>query len=78
MNLQEPNWDEVTEEQKLDVYKFRMDIKEDNVNKCRVLPIILYLAGYCCYAVFKKIKYNSCKELISGRDTWNKQLFSGD
>ena len=25
-NLQEPNWDEVTEGQKLDVYKFRIDV----------------------------------------------------
>ena len=29
---------------------------------------ILYLAGYCCYAVFKKIKCNSCKDLISRKD----------
>ena len=51
-NLQEPNWDEVTEEQKLDVYKFRIDVKEDDINKCReVLTVILYFAGYCCYAV---------------------------
>ena len=66
-NLQESNWDEVTEEQKLDVYKFRIDVKEDDINKCReVLPVILYLAGNCCYVVFKKIKCNSCKDLISG------------
>ena len=58
-NFQEPNWDEIIEEQKL----------EDDINKCReVLPVILYLAGYCCYAVFKNIKCNSCKDLISGRD----------
>ena len=48
-NLQEPNWDEVTEEQKLDVYKFRIDVKEDDINKRReVLPVILYLANYYC------------------------------
>ena len=34
-NLQEPKWDEVTEEQKFDVYKFRIDVKEDDINKCR-------------------------------------------
>ena len=68
--LQGPKWDEVIEEQKLDVYKFRIDVKEDDMNKYReVLPVILYLAGYCCYVVFlKKIKGNSCKDLISGRD----------
>ena len=37
-NLQELNWDEVTEEKKLDVYKFRIDVEEDI--KCRVvLPV---------------------------------------
>ena len=37
-NLQEPNWDEVWEEQKLDVYKFTID-----ANKGReLLPVILY------------------------------------
>ena len=55
-NLQESNWDEVIELRKLDCDKFRIDVKEDDINKCReVLPVILYLAGYCCYAVFKKI-----------------------
>ena len=82
-NLQEPNWDVVTEEQMLDVYKFKIDLKENHVNKCReVLPVILYLAGYCCYVVFKKIKCNSYKNLISRRDNVKEipkiQLFSGD
>ena len=59
----------MTDEQKLDVNKFRIDVKEDDVNICKdVLPVISYLAGYCCYAVFKKIKCNSYKDLISGRD----------
>ena len=69
-NLQEPNWDEVTDEHKLDMNKFRIDVKEDDINKYReVLSVILFLKGYCCYAVFKKMKCNSCKDLISGRDT---------
>ena len=67
----------MTEEQKFDMYKFRIDVKEDDVNKCREgIPVILYFAGYCCYAIFKKIKCNSCKDLICGRNILNKQLFS--
>ena len=59
----------MTVEQKLDVYKFRINVKEDGVYKSReVLPVILYFAGYCCYAVFMKMKCSSCKDLISGRD----------
>ena len=60
----------MTGEQKLDVYKFRIDLKEDDTIKCReVISVIKYFAGYCCYVVFKKIKCNSRKDLISGRDS---------
>ena len=59
----------MTEEQQLDLYKFITDFKEDDVNKDKeVLCAILYLAGYCCNTVFKKIKCNSCKDLIYVRD----------
>ena len=54
----------MTEKQKSDVYKFRIDVKEDDINKCReVLPVIICSAGYCCYVVFKKIKCNNRKYL---------------
>ena len=53
-NLQEPNWNEVTEEQKLDLYKSWMMLINAE------FFVILYLAGYyCCYTVFKKMKCNS-------------------
>ena len=32
----------MTEEPKLHVYKFGIDLKEDDVNKCGVLPLIQY------------------------------------
>ena len=67
-NLQKTNWDKVTEEQKWDVYEIRTDVNLDDLNKCRVVPVILYLISYCHYAVLKKIKGNSCKDLIYGRD----------
>ena len=69
MNLPEVNWNEMTEEQNLDVYKFNIDVTDNDVHQCKeVLPIIIYLAGYCCNAVFKKMKCYSCKSLVSGRD----------
>ena len=43
-----------------------------------VLPVILYLTGSCCYAVFRKIKYNSCKDLRCEKNTLNKLLLSED
>ena len=69
MNLQEVNWNEMTEEQNLDVYKFNIDVTDNDVHQCKEdLSIIIYLAGYCCYAVFKKMKCYSWKSLVSGRD----------
>ena len=35
------------------------------------LPVITYLAGYCCYAVWKKMKCTICKELITCNDVEN-------
>lgn len=37
---------------------------EDISNLTDEIPIITYLAGYCCYVVRKKLKCNSCIELI--------------
>ena len=52
MNLQEVNWNEMTEEQNLDVYKFNIDVTDNDAHQCKeVLPIIIYLASYCCYAI---------------------------
>ena len=68
-NLPEANWDEMTAEQILDINKFDIDVTDDDINQCReVLSAILYFADYCCIAVFKKMKCNICKNLISERD----------
>ena len=34
MNLQEVNWNEMTEEQNLDVYKFNIDVTDNDVHQC--------------------------------------------
>ena len=49
--------------------KFNIDVTDNDVHRCKeVLPIIIYLAGYCCNTIFKKMKCYSCKSLVSGRD----------
>ena len=54
MNLQEVNWNEMTEIQYSDVYRFNIDVTDNDVHQCKeVLPMIIYSAGYCCYAVKK-------------------------
>ena len=65
--LEEPNWDEMAGQQGLNIYKFDVDVSDKDIKECKkVIPIIYYLAGYCCYAVFKKNKCTSCKALITG------------
>ena len=40
--LQEGNWGKMTEEQKVDIYKFNIDITGDNVNQWKeILPVVL-------------------------------------
>lgn len=72
-DLQETNWDGIKdkeeEEKHFDVYKLNVDVTDNDVDECKaVFPVLTYLAGYCCYEVFKMVKCNSCKTLISGSD----------
>ena len=68
----------MTEGKKLDIYKFDIDVTDDDVNQCReVFVVIQYLAGYCCFAVFKKMKYNSCKNVIMKRSCRRNSYFLG-
>ena len=58
----------MTEEKKLNVNKFRISDKEFDVDRCReVLPLLLYITGYCSYEVFQKFERNGWKNLIYGR-----------
>ena len=44
-----------------------LQVTSDDIENCKdEFPIITYLAGYCCYSVYKKRKCNSCKEMITG------------
>lgn len=46
--------------------KFNVTVSESDLEKCKeVLPVIVYLAGYCYYAGFKKMKCNYCKDLVT-------------
>ena len=51
-----------------DIYEFRINVADNkDIKQCWEV-VILSLVGYCCCAVFKKMKSNSCQNLISGRD----------
>ena len=61
----ESKWDEMNHngQEKLTI---NLNIVKRDFDDCEtILPIIVYLAGYCCYTVDKKVKCQLCKELTS-------------
>lgn len=46
--------------------EFDIEISQDDTEKSlELLPVITYLAGYCCFVVTKKLKCNFCKDLLT-------------
>lgn len=63
----ETNWEDMERNSHLgDMEKFCITVSESDITQCqKVLPVIVFLAGYCCYAVFKKTRCNDCKSLVT-------------
>ncbi len=69
-NFDETNWDDMERNCKLDLHKITIDVSENDIKRCKeFLPVVTYLAGYCCYAVYKKLKCNFCKDLITCKES---------
>lgn len=63
---QETNWDKMNNEDCITKLTFDLEVTQDDIEKCTdVLPVITYLAGYCCYAVSKKTKCSFCQDIIT-------------
>lgn len=69
----ETNWEGMENHSLRDLHKLNVEVVKNDFDNCEdVLPIIVYVAGYCCYTVCKKMNCNYCKDLIScNRDTYN-------
>lgn len=49
-----------------EIDKFNITVAKEDFEKCKnVLPVIVYVAGYCCYAVFKKMNCDCCKGMLT-------------
>lgn len=49
-----------------DLHKIVVGVVKSDVENCEGdLVVIVYVAGYCCYMVQKKISFNFCQDLIS-------------
>lgn len=54
------------------LFSQKICITETDIKKvAHLLPVIVYLAGYCCNSVFKKIKCAICKENLTINKTIN-------
>ena len=67
------NWEDMERQSHLnDIEKFNLTVSQSDIDKCKeVLPVIVYLAGYYCYAVFKKTKCSYCKDLVTYNNNEN-------
>ena len=64
--FEEIKWDEMSHEEQVNLDDFDVNVSHQDFDECKgVIPIIVYLAGYCCYSVDKKIKCKFCKQLTT-------------
>ena len=62
----ETNWDGMEKALQSDILSYNITVSESDIEKCKdVLPVIVYLAGYCCFAIFKKMKCKYCRNLVT-------------
>ena len=67
--LEEIKWDEMSHNEHVNLHDFDLNIGQKDFDECKeFFPVIIYLAGDCCYSVDKKIKCSFCKELKAHSD----------
>lgn len=65
----ETNWEDMEKGMQDDIQLYDLSVSRSDFKVCDdVLPVIVYLAGYCSYAVVKKMKCNHCKDLVTCAD----------
>lgn len=65
-DLKETKWEKMYNDDLSNYNNFTVEITENDIEKTmEYLPVLTYLAGYCCYVVTKKNKCNSCRDLVT-------------
>lgn len=67
-NLDEINYENVKEDEVTEIGSCyaNLDVSKEDIDMCEeVMPVIVYLAGYCCHSVLKKMKCNACRDMIT-------------
>ena len=64
--FEEADWECMNNQESVNVDSFDADVSQDDIDKCiDLFPVITFLAGYCVYALVKKLKCSSCKDLLA-------------
>lgn len=67
-NLDEINYEDVKEDEVTEIESCyaNLAVSKEDIDMCEeVMPVIVYLAGYCCHSVLKKMKCNACRDMIT-------------
>lgn len=65
-DFEEAKWEKMDNNDLLNIHRFDIEVTQDDIEKCmEYLQVITYLAGYCCFAVSKKMKCEFCKDLLT-------------
>lgn len=65
-SLQETEWAQMEKEHHKDALNISINVESVDIEKCKEsMPVIVYLAGYCCYSVYRKMNCKFCKDIIT-------------
>lgn len=65
--LQEPSstLSAASDIEKIENLLFNVEVSDEEIKSCNNdLPILVYVAGYCCHSVLKQLKCSCCKDII--------------
>ena len=64
--FEETEWEKIENNDISNMEKYDVEVTQGDIEECMdLIQVITYLAGYCCFAVSKKIKCELCKELLT-------------
>ena len=64
--FEEANWEQMESNDLVNLHRFDVDVTQTDIESCMgYLQVLIYIAGYCCFAVSKKTKCDSCKDLLT-------------
>lgn len=77
--LHESHFEEMNKEENVEKTHNGLDnveIDEEETKKCdAVIPVIAYIAGYCCFKIIKKLECSECKIMLCSNSNDDRKIF---